>query len=269
MKTKQLSRREESIALTDVDVAQSSQALAELFNLGLVGLGLVALLVLGAALLLNVEPEVLQQDNGAVVGLVDNGLNLGADAVGGKGDRLAQELLELRNNRLEGVLGVDSAIGASEVGHQDDSLGAIVEGVLDGGDGTDNALGVGDVLVLIEGHVEVDLDKHNTFSQPSTSKQNFGYLPSISPYRPKSARNWPFRRRCSSRALTSMLKAPNIVPSIFHHCNGGAIRTHPNQDPLALDVDVGDGQLVGERHFGWILACEAEQGSRCKGRRCG
>lgn len=147
-------------ALTDVDVSQSSQALAELLNLGLVGLGLVALAVLGAALLLNVESEVLQQDNGTVVSLVDNGLDLGTDAVGSKGDGLAQELLQLGNNRLEGVLGVDGAIGTSEVGHQDDSLGAIVESVLDGRDGADNALGVGDVLVLIEGHVEVDLGRH-------------------------------------------------------------------------------------------------------------
>lgn len=103
------------------------------------------------------EAEVLQQDNGTVVGLVDNGLDLGADAVGGKGDGLAQESLELRNNGLEGVLGVDGAIGTAKVGHQDDSLGAIVESVLDGGDGTDNTLVVGDFLVLVEGDVEVDL----------------------------------------------------------------------------------------------------------------
>jgi len=45
------------------------------------------------------------------------------------------------------------------MGHQDDGLGAMVEGVLDGGDGADDALVVGDVLVLIERDVEVDLER--------------------------------------------------------------------------------------------------------------
>jgi hypothetical protein len=43
------------------------------------------------------------------------------------------------------------------MGHQDDGLGAILEGVLDGGEGTDNSLVVGDVLVGVERDVEVDL----------------------------------------------------------------------------------------------------------------
>jgi hypothetical protein len=43
------------------------------------------------------------------------------------------------------------------VGHEHDGLGAVVEGILDGGDGADDALVVGDVLVLVEGDVEVDL----------------------------------------------------------------------------------------------------------------
>lgn len=49
----------------------------------------------------------------------------------------------------------------------------------------------------------------------------------------------------------------------LHAINGGAIRTHPDQDPLALDVDVSDGQLAGERHFGGKLASRAKQESRC------
>jgi hypothetical protein len=43
------------------------------------------------------------------------------------------------------------------MGHEHHGLGAIVDGVLDGGDGADNALGVGDILVAVEGDVEVDL----------------------------------------------------------------------------------------------------------------
>jgi hypothetical protein len=45
------------------------------------------------------------------------------------------------------------------VGHQDNGLGAIVDGILDGRDGAGNTLVVGDLRVglLVEGHVEVDL----------------------------------------------------------------------------------------------------------------
>jgi hypothetical protein len=43
------------------------------------------------------------------------------------------------------------------VGHEDHGLGAILDGVLDGGDGAGDALGVGDLLVGVKGDVEVDL----------------------------------------------------------------------------------------------------------------
>lgn len=147
--------------LTDVDITELGEALAELVNLGLVGLDLVALGIGALALLLNVEAEVLKEDNSAVVGLVDDLLNLGADAVVGKGDALAKELLELRDNGLQGVLGVDLAVGTAKVGHEDNGLGAIVDGILDGGDGTDNALGVGDLLLGVKGDVEVDLESES------------------------------------------------------------------------------------------------------------
>jgi hypothetical protein len=41
--------------------------------------------------------------------------------------------------------------------HEDHGLGAIVNGMLDGGQGADNALVVGNFLVLVEGNIEVDL----------------------------------------------------------------------------------------------------------------
>jgi hypothetical protein len=70
--------------------------------------------------------------------------------------------------------------------------------MLDGGDGTDDALVVGDVLVGVEGDVEVDLEE-----------------------------------------ILSM-----------HILLGGMGDAYPDQDALVLDIDVGDGELVGERH-GW------------------
>jgi hypothetical protein len=44
------------------------------------------------------------------------------------------------------------------VAHQDDSFGAILACVFDGGKGADNALVVCDLLVAVEGDIEVDLE---------------------------------------------------------------------------------------------------------------
>jgi len=43
------------------------------------------------------------------------------------------------------------------VGHKDDGLSSVLDGILDCGESTDDALGVGDVLVCVERDVEVDL----------------------------------------------------------------------------------------------------------------
>lgn len=142
--------------LTDVDVAERREALPEGVHLRLVGLDLVPVLILGRALLLNVEAQVLQQHHGAALGLVDEGLDLGPHAVGRELHRLAEQALELGHDGLEAVLGVGGPVGAAEVRHEDHGLGAGVDGVLDGGKGADDALVVGDLLAL-EGHVEVDL----------------------------------------------------------------------------------------------------------------
>lgn len=142
---------------TDVDIAEGSQAFPELGNLLLVGLGLVAILVLGGALLLDMEAKVLQQHDAAALGLVDDGLDVRADAVRREGDGLAQELLEFGDDGLQAILGVGASVGATQVGHEHYGLGAIVDSVLDGGDGACDALVVGHLLVRVEGHIEVDL----------------------------------------------------------------------------------------------------------------
>jgi hypothetical protein len=144
---------------TDVNVTEGSEALAERINIGLVGLDLLALGILGAALLLGVETQVLEQNDLAIGSLVHGLLGLGANAVLGESDALAEELLKHGNNGLQAVLGVDLAIGATQVGHEHNGLGTVVDGILDGGQGTDDTLGVGNVLVLIEGDIEVNLSQ--------------------------------------------------------------------------------------------------------------
>ena len=44
------------------------------------------------------------------------------------------------------------------MGHEDDSSGAVIDGIFDGWKGADDALVVGHLLVLVQGDVEVDLN---------------------------------------------------------------------------------------------------------------
>jgi hypothetical protein len=145
------------IILTDEDIRKLGKVGAELINALFRGLDLLSLGILAASLLLGVEAQVLQENNLAVLGVVDDLLNLWSDAVWSEGDAAAEKLLELWNDRLERELLVDLSIGAAQVGHQDNSLGTVVDGILDGWDSTGNTLCVGDVLLGVEGNVEVDL----------------------------------------------------------------------------------------------------------------
>lgn len=62
-------------------------------------LGLLALRVLGAALLGSVETEVLEEEDLAVLAAEDGLLGLGSNTVGEEGDLLGEELLELGSLR--------------------------------------------------------------------------------------------------------------------------------------------------------------------------
>lgn len=145
--------------LTDINISQSRQALPELIHLGLVRLDLLAILILVAALLLSMEPQVLQQDNLSIARLVNGLLDLLAHAVVREDDLLAAEqLLQLGDYGLQAVLGVGLAVGPAEMRHQDYAFGAVLDGVFDGGKGAHDALVVCDFLVAVEGNVEVDLE---------------------------------------------------------------------------------------------------------------
>lgn len=83
----------------DKDVAELGERLPELLDLG--GLGLEGLALVDAlALLLDVEADVLENDDGALGGVGAGSLDLGADAVGEEGDGLAHELAELQKDRI-------------------------------------------------------------------------------------------------------------------------------------------------------------------------
>lgn len=103
------------------------------------------------------ESQVFEQDDLTTRSLVDDFLCFRANTVLCEDDAAAEELLELGDNGLQAVLGVDFAVGTTKVGHQDDGLGAVVNGIFDCGQGTDNSLVVGDVLFGVKGDVEIDL----------------------------------------------------------------------------------------------------------------
>ncbi|KAI3485128.1 hypothetical protein L1887_51565 [Cichorium endivia] len=144
--------------VVDVDVTELGEAGAELLHLGGVGLDLFAGLVGALALLLDVVAEVLEQEDLAALGSGDGLLGGRADTVGQELDVLGEQLGDLGGDGLERVLGDGLAVGAAHVGHEDDCLGLLLDGVLDGGERSDDALVVGD-LVAVHGDVEVDADQ--------------------------------------------------------------------------------------------------------------
>lgn len=149
-----------SKGVVDVDVGERSQRLSELLDLGGVSLDLLAVAILVGSLLLGVESQVLQENHLSVLGLGDLLLNLGADTVVKEGDGLAEELGELGLDGLERVLLDSLAVGSAEMRGKDHGLGTLVNGILDGGQGGDDSLVVGDGGA-VEGDVEVDSDEHS------------------------------------------------------------------------------------------------------------
>jgi hypothetical protein len=109
-----------------------------------------------------VEAQVLQQHDGAAAGAVDGVLDSLADAVVHERDLLraaaaAKQLFQLRHHGPQAVLVDALAVGPAQVRHEHHRLGAVLNGILDGGDGADDALIVGNALLRVERHVKVDL----------------------------------------------------------------------------------------------------------------
>mmetsp|Transcript_21550 Transcript_21550/g.42796 ORF Transcript_21550/g.42796 Transcript_21550/m.42796 type:complete len:307 (-) Transcript_21550:36-956(-) len=156
--------------IVDIHVSEGAERSAEsrdFFFCGLGGLagelGLLALLILAAvgvinalSLLLLVEAQILQKNDRSRGGISAGCFHLCTNTVGQEGHRLAQKLLKLLADNSQGHGGHLLAIGAAEMGHEDNGLGSAVKGMLDGGECSDNALGVGDRTTLVEGHVEVN-----------------------------------------------------------------------------------------------------------------
>mmetsp|Transcript_13005 Transcript_13005/g.22029 ORF Transcript_13005/g.22029 Transcript_13005/m.22029 type:complete len:479 (+) Transcript_13005:86-1522(+) len=114
--------------------------------------------VCAVLLLLGVEAHVLQEQHGAVLHARDGLLHVRADTVVDLDDIAREVLLEASHDGGQAEL-LGHALGAAQVGGDQD-LGAVVDEVLDGRDGTTDAGVVGDVLGLVHGHVEVATHEH-------------------------------------------------------------------------------------------------------------
>ena len=128
-----------------VDVAQLGELLRH------------ALVVLGLAL---VKAGVFQHQDLAGLERLGGGFGLGAGGGAHEVDLDArQQGGQVVGRHLHAVLGVRAILGAAEVAHQHDG-GAVVEQVLDGGQGGADAGVVGDGAGgLVLRHVEVDADQ--------------------------------------------------------------------------------------------------------------
>lgn len=132
---------------------------------------------------------------------------------------------------LEGERGLDAAVGAAEVGHENHGLGSVVERELDGGDGAVDTLVVGNVALLVLRDTKVRDKRHAT---------------SLSLYasRPPHTTACRLGNKESSSIIFHHALAAFLVCRRTHH---GDVEVHTHKDTLALDVDIGDRLLVEHR----------------------
>ena len=126
-------------SVVDENISQRSQSLGKL---GIIGF------FLGA------ETDVFQQHDLAGLDAVGHHLSDGADDVGGDGHLDVQELFQRGGNGLQAHLGIDLALGAAQMGAQDDG-GIVLQQITDGGQSAADADIIGDLAVLIQRHVEI------------------------------------------------------------------------------------------------------------------
>jgi len=158
-----------------VDVGELAEAGAESGDLSGVGLHAVPLGILGLALLLNVEADVLEQDDLAWLEGGAGGLDLGANAVVEELHRLAEDFLKLCGDWLERVLGDALTIGTAKMAGENDR-GSLGEGMLDGREGGGDALGIGDLpSLLVLRDVEINADEDAFAGEVEVLDRFFGH----------------------------------------------------------------------------------------------
>jgi hypothetical protein len=143
----------------DEDITKLGEAGAEGFDIVRGGFGGGAVLVFGFAFLFDVEAEVFEKGDFTGLHVGAGGFDFESNAVFKETDGAAEKLGEFFGDGLEGVFGNAATIRAAEVAHQDNAC-TLVERVLDGGQGGDDALGVRDGTGgFVLGNIEIDADE--------------------------------------------------------------------------------------------------------------
>ena len=114
------------------------------------------------ALLLDVVPQVLEQQHAALGRVRACRLRLRPDAVSDEADRPCEELLEGSGDWSQRALRLPRAVRPPQVGAEDDRLGARLEAVPDALQRALDSRSVGDFarVGLVLRHVEVAADEH-------------------------------------------------------------------------------------------------------------
>ena len=152
--------------VVDVAVGIRSQLLDELLLRALLQSLLCGLLLLvggvlgqtaGLALLLGVETQVLEQHHLAGLEVLGHFGGLLTHAVAREEDLLTQTCLDGGHDLLERELGIGILLGTSQMRHEYYGT-ALLQNLLDGGDGGTDAGVVGYMAFAVEGHVEIHTD---------------------------------------------------------------------------------------------------------------
>ena len=145
--------------IVHVDITELGKAGTECCDLGRIGLHAIALGVLGFALFLNVEADILKQDDFSRLECGTGSLHLGSDAVVEELHRAAKQLLKLLSHGLERELRCLLSIRTTQMAGKHDR-GSLIKGMLDRGQGRCDALGVGNLsCLLVLRDVEVNADE--------------------------------------------------------------------------------------------------------------
>jgi hypothetical protein len=135
--------------VVDIEVGQLGEGLGKRFVIGF---------------FFGVEAKILEQESLAAFKFAGHFFCLNANAIGSETDILAashgliEQDPEPLRNRTKAVLGIDLALGTSEVGREDETR-AVAESVFNRGQGFANPSVVGYATVFVERDVEIDPHK--------------------------------------------------------------------------------------------------------------
>ena len=178
-----------------IDVGIRSEFLSEvfltLFHLLLCGIvaGVGFVNPDGLAFLFRIEAEVFEKEN--LAGLERCGHVGGSHAVGGELNVGTKSLCNGIFNLRERHLGVDLAFGLAHVRHNDERT-AVGKHFFQCGEGTTDTGVVGDVAILVEGHIEVyTYDSLLTFEIEIIDSHLMLYVVCILVYQKQRSEAWP------------------------------------------------------------------------------